>query len=378
MVKIKEGYVMSPREREEFERQDALPRKASGTVAYYFKGQTKYPPRIYAFIHAEIWCDRNRRPMGLHTAFPFLTRRMSKAEIEYHHFDWRLCYHQYESWDKLLKAAVQEADELDADNEGTGVEFLNRLTEFRSKFPLKGEAGKLPPVPPELPPDEGTAYLRELIAAGGSLDAAAISRQLDEERAGAKRPAVLTALCQLYRDVVKPPQEREPLSEKAIMHKVEVQQRRARRNFVRRVYGKNRLFALEEIRGKYPAYTEEMLSADLVRKPGKPKRKKHKPVTDLRGCQLQKLAHLLRCGELDSKTYHDTCNKIVMLQNAHNQRLPIPLTVKLQGETLVYDFAWRIREGVVKSFVELANRKDMTHQVLQTHYQEMIQSNYSY
>lgn len=378
MVKIKDGYVMSPHERAEFERQDALPRKTSGQVAYYFKPQTKYPPRIYAFIHAELWCERNRRPMGLHTAFPFLTRPMSKAEIEYHHFDWRLCYHQYEDWDKLLGAAAQEAEELDSDHEGQGGDFFNALKSFCSKFPLKGAAGELPPVPPGQPADEETLYLRELIATGDSLDAASISALLDSERTAAKRPAVLTALCQLYRDVVKPPDERQPLDEQDIMHKVEVQKRCARRNFVRRVYGKNRLFALEEIQQKYPAYTEEMLIADLQRKPAKARHKKHKPVTDLRRCQLQKLALRLRNQPLNEKEYQATCNQIVLLQNAHDHRLPVPLTVKLQGETLVYFFNWKIREGVVKAFVELANRKDMTHSVLQGHYEQMRQSNFSY
>ena len=59
MVKIKQGYVMSPREREEYERQDALPRATSGTVAYYFKRQTKYPPRIYVFMQADGLVFRN-------------------------------------------------------------------------------------------------------------------------------------------------------------------------------------------------------------------------------------------------------------------------------------------------------------------------------
>jgi hypothetical protein len=35
MVKIKEGYVMSQREQAEYDRRNALPRRASGKVAYY-------------------------------------------------------------------------------------------------------------------------------------------------------------------------------------------------------------------------------------------------------------------------------------------------------------------------------------------------------
>ncbi|QEM07893.1 hypothetical protein DIU31_031940 [Mucilaginibacter rubeus] len=378
MVKIKEGYVMSPRERAEFERQDALPRKKLGLVAYYFKPQTKYPPRIYAFIHAETWCDRNRRPMGLHTAIPFLTRPMSTAEIEYHHFDWRLCYHQYEDWDKLMRASAQEAEELDTDEDGTGTDFLNQLSAFGSKFPLKADLGGCPPDPPELPADEETLYLRELIATGDALNAAEVAKMFGDELQAQKRPAVLIALRQLYQNFEKPEEKRNALTEERIKRKVALQQQRKRRNLARRVWQKNKLFALQEIRVKYPDYTEEMLLADLHIKKKKEKRKKHKPVTDLRGCQLQKLAHRLKYVPLDEKEYHNTCNRIAILQQAHSLRLPVPLVVNLEKETLVYSFPWRIREGVVKDFVALANKAGMTHQALQERHKEMVSSNYSY
>jgi len=56
----------------------------------------------------------------------------------------------------------------------------------------------------------------------------------------------------------------------------------------------------------------------------------------------------------------------------------VPLVVNLQKEALVYSFPWRIREGVVKNFVALANKPGMTHQALQEHHKEMVSSNYSY
>ncbi|PAW95068.1 hypothetical protein CKK33_16830 [Mucilaginibacter sp. MD40] len=378
MVKIKEGYVMSQREREEYERQNVLPRKASGRVDYYFKPQTKYPPRIYVFMHAETWCDRNRRPMGLHTAFPFLSRPMTKGEIEYHHFDWRLCYHQYEDWNRLLYAEEKEAEDLDLEMEGAGTEFLNQLKSFREKFPLNADLGKLPPVPPELPADEETVYLRELIDTGDALSGAEVAKLLDDELKTQKRPAVLIALRQLYQNFGKPDDKQSPLAEQAIRRKVELQQQRTRRNFVRRVWQKNKLFAMEEIRVKYPDYTANMLAADLHQKKKTAKRKKHKPVTDLRQCQLQKLAHRLKYAQLDEKDYHDTCNRIAILQQAHSLRLPVPLLVNLQKEALVYSFPWKIREGVVKNFVTLANKPGMTHQALQERHNEMVRSNYSY
>lgn len=135
---------------------------------------------------------------------------------------------------------------------------------------------------------------------------------------------------------------------------------------------------MQEIQLRYPDYIEAMLLNDLAVKSRKEKRKKHKPITDLRRCQLEKLSARLRSGALDEQEYHQTCCKIVMLQNAHDHRLPIPLTVTLNKQTLVYSFGWRIRENVVKSFVGLANSKGMTHEELGKKYQEMVSSNYSY
>lgn len=136
MVKIKEGYIMNPREKAEFDRLNALPRKISGRVDYYFKPKTKYPARIYVFIHAELWRSRNRRPMGLAFASPFLSRPMNKKEIEHHHFDIRLCYHQYEDWHRLIFAEEQEAAELDKEISGEGTKFLRELHKFRTEYAI--------------------------------------------------------------------------------------------------------------------------------------------------------------------------------------------------------------------------------------------------
>jgi hypothetical protein len=349
MVKIKEGYVFSAKEKAEFDRENALPRKASGKVDYYFKPQTKYPPRIYVFMHAEIWQKRNHRPMGLHNAVPFLSRPMHSEEIEYHHFDNRLCYHQYEDWDKLIYAEEQEAEYLDKKNPGTGTEFLNRLKSFREKYPLAPKVGALPPVPPEPPVSEEMRYFRELTAIGDMLAAADISGLLDAEQSGEKRPLILNLLRKYYKNIILPAAERITPDEEKLKRKVWLAQERSRKNFVRRVNHRNPLFALAEIHSRYPDYTPEMLIADLIIKNKKTKRKKHKPIVDLRRCQLEKLAARLRSGALSELEYHHTCNRMVMLQNAHQQRLPIPLIIKLAGETLVYSFAWRTRENVVKS-----------------------------
>lgn len=378
MVKIKEGYVMNPREQAEFDRVNALPRKASGKVDYYFKPQTKYPPRIYVFMHAEVWCDRNRRPMGLFHAFPFLCRPMNREEIEYHHFNIRLCYHQYEDWDKLLFAEEREAAELDKESPGTGTKFLERLTGFKEQYPLAAKAEVRMEVKEVKVTDGISAFLGELMAKGDNLTAAEISDLMDGEQAGEKRPSVLILLRELYKNTVLPIEEKTVITEAVIDRKVFLSQERSRKNYVRRVFAHNPLFALEEILGRYPDYREGQLVEDLKMKKVKVKRKKHKPVLDLRRCQLLKLAHRLQSGELAERDYYATCCKMVMLQQAHDLRLPIPLTVKLGKETLVYSFDWRTREGVVKSFVSLANTQGMTHEALKKRYLEMVSSSYSY
>ncbi|WP_311947098.1 hypothetical protein [Mucilaginibacter terrae] len=329
------------------------------------------------FMHAEIWCDRNRRPMGLFHALPFLSRFMNREELEYHHFNTRLCYHQYEDWDKLLFAEQQEADELDREKPGTGTEFLKALAGFRSKYPL-GQKPVSEEMDVPVSEDSGLGSFLDGLMTGDNLSAAEISALMEKERAGEQRPAVLVLLRELYKNTVLPPDEQKAITGEVIDRKVWLSEERSRKNFVRRVYTRNKLFALAEIREKYPDYSEVMLMADLKVKKGKLKAKKHKPVLDLRRCQLEKLAQRLRSGVLDDAAYHATCCKIVMLQQAHDLRLPIPLTVTFSKQSLVYYFNWRTRESVVKAFVELANTKGMTHEVLKIKYQEMVDSNYSY
>jgi hypothetical protein len=378
MVKIKDGYVMSPREKAEFDRVNNLPRKTSGKVDYYFKPQTKYPPRIYVFMHSEIWCDRNRRPMGLYYATPFLSRPMNKEEIEYHHFNIRLCYHQYEDWEKLIYAEEQEAGQLDKENPGSGTVFLEKLKSFRGTYRL-GQQQVKPSVLPAVKSDNGESeFLRLLIGRGNDLSAKEVGDMLRSEQQGFKRLSVLILLRELYKNLVLPPEEKSVISEKLISQKVLRSQERTRKNFVRRVYKQNKLFAIAEIRSRYADYTEQMLFADLKRTITGTKRKKHKPVVDLRRCQLQKLAAKLQREQLTPKEYHNVCCRIVLLQNAHNRRKPIPLAVTLNRKTQVYSFGWRTREGVVKSFAALANTKGITHEQLNEKHLEMVNSNYSY
>lgn len=255
MVRIKEGYVMNAREKAEFERVDALPRKQTGTVAYYFKPQTKYPPRIYVFMHAEIWCDRNRRPMGLQYAFPFLTRPMNPEEIEYHHFDIRLCYHQYEDWGKLIYAEEQEAERLDNKRAGLGADFLERLKGFQQQYPLAGAARLTQKIPDADAPDKESERIRNLIENGQSYSVAEIGRLLHEEQQGLKRLPILILLRELYKKSATSNIAPLQITAEQLEKKAAVSFNRTRRNLARRVFKHNRLFALSEIQQTYPDYS---------------------------------------------------------------------------------------------------------------------------
>ncbi|UOE52551.1 hypothetical protein MTO98_15855 [Mucilaginibacter sp. SMC90] len=378
MVKIKEGYVMNAREKAEFERVDALPRKKSGTVAYYYKPQTKYPPRIYVFMHAEIWCDRNRRPMGLQYAFPFLTRPMNHEEIEYHHFDIRLCYHQYEDWGKLIYAEEQEAERLDAERAGSGTAFLAELKGYQPKYPLAG-ATALPKQKTVVNvPDEETQMIRNLIENGQHYSVAEVGRLLDEEQHGQKRLPVLILLRELYKNLATPDSEPLQITAEQVEQKATLSFNRTRRNLARRVFKRNQLFALSEIQRYYPDYTQTQLEADLKTKRRKERGKKHKPVVDYRRCQLEKLAKHLKHDHLSEREYQQTCCRIVILQQAHDLRLPIPKTVSYNKRSEVYSFHWKTRETVIKSFVQQANSEGMTHERLAVIHQQMTSSNYSF
>lgn len=378
MVKIKEGYIMNARQKAEYERVNALPRAKDGLVAYYYKPQTKYPPRIYVFMQAELWRDRNRRPMGLHNAFPFLVRPMNQEEIEYHHFNERLCYHQYEDWGKLIYAEEKEADFLDLENPGTGTEFLLKLRSFQDRY-LLGDS-VIPPVEKIEPviEDEQSQLVSKLIQNGHHYPVAEIGKMLDEEQRGLKRMPILILLRELYKSLATAEPQPLTITVEQLQQKEAVSEQRTRRNFVRRVYKQNRLFALEEIRLKYPDYTEPMLQEDLKSKRKKDAHIRHKPILAYRRCQLIKLAKRLKEENLNETEYQKTCCQMVIMQHAHDLRLPIPKPVTYARHTEVYSFNWKTRESVIKSFVQQANSAGMNHEQLAKIHEQMISSNYSF
>lgn len=135
-IAMKKGYAMTPSEKEFYSYRNSLDRKKEGRVDLYFKAAGAYPARIYLFMHAEMWPDRNRRPMGLAFSHPFLSRPMSKEEIEYHHYDTRLRYYQYENWDKLLFSEQCECDFLDVQSIWIGTRYMHKLKSYINKFKI--------------------------------------------------------------------------------------------------------------------------------------------------------------------------------------------------------------------------------------------------
>jgi hypothetical protein len=103
-------------------------------VEYYYKPQTKYPPRIYVFMHAEIWQPRNFRTMGLFGATPWFSRPMNDGEIEYEKESWRMHAYQYESWERFIETEQTEVDVWNKQLPGYGTHYMEKILTFKDKF----------------------------------------------------------------------------------------------------------------------------------------------------------------------------------------------------------------------------------------------------
>ncbi|MBD3748530.1 MAG: hypothetical protein IE931_03445 [Sphingobacteriales bacterium] len=188
------------------------------------------------------------------------------------------------------------------------------------------------------------------------------------EREHQNRKAVLLAINQAVRtqsDLKLPFLDADKLRKKAnALLKV------AKKKFVKRMYQKHGLFALDEIIKRYPNYDEEQIALDLIENPKKRirKSKKYVPYTDARRVQIQKLGSQFRFADFkeNEKEYHRACTTIAILQNALNRKEPIPLLVNLQQSSKVYYFKWNANYDLVKSFIKMANVKGKTHEDLQS------------
>lgn len=132
-----------------------------------------------------------------------------------------------------------------------------------------------------------------------------------------------------------------------------------RKRFVRRIYRKHPLFALEFIRERYPLYSENDLSSDLLRatsRAKKMKRVKSPSQFGLRVSQIFKLTTQLKFKDVSELERNTICNKIVGYQNGLKLKAPILLRVKYKGERREYNFAWNETENKIKQFVSLSNK----------------------
>lgn len=132
-----------------------------------------------------------------------------------------------------------------------------------------------------------------------------------------------------------------------------------RKRFVRRIYKKHPLFALEFIRERYPFYTNHDLDIDLKVKVSRVKKIKKTKFTSqfgLRASQIFKLSTKLKFKDLSEKERHKICNQIVGYQNGLKLKTPILLGVKYNSEVREYNFPWNETESKIKQFVMISKR----------------------
>jgi hypothetical protein len=122
---------------------------------------------------------------------------------------------------------------------------------------------------------------------------------LDTEHQGLKRSPVLIVLRELYKSLATGESQPLNLTPEQVERKAFHSEMRTRHNFGRRVYRQDGVFALAEIRLKYPDYTETMLQTDLKTKQQKKRPKKTQTCFGLQRSRLIKLAHRLQAGNLN-------------------------------------------------------------------------------
>lgn len=139
-----------------------------------------------------------------------------------------------------------------------------------------------------------------------------------------------------------------------------------RKRVARRLYKKNPLFAVYEMKKTYEYYDEELLAFDIMlRSPRKKKRGKKNPksIYGLRVRQIQKMWNLLEIArhENDLLSYNKWANLIAMYNDSHAHRRDITLTVKYKDENgnqdnVDYHFRWNTMEGKIQHFLKLVKQ----------------------
>ncbi|TCC98801.1 hypothetical protein [Pedobacter hiemivivus] len=165
----------------------------------------------------------------------------------------------------------------------------------------------------------------------------------------------------IIRTAIKSKQNAEPfrLSLEQAERRTVILLNNRRKKFARRTWKTQPLFALEVIRQKYPHYTEEILTADLILvKPRKRREKFVKRTSEfgLRICQIRKLSGIMKLSDPESPKYYKCCNQIAGYMQGLKNRSPISLQVNYSGESFQYDFPWNSRESDIKAFIAITKK----------------------
>ena len=156
------------------------------------------------------------------------------------------------------------------------------------------------------------------------------------------------------------------LTMEAASRKVATMINTRRKLFVRRIFKKTPLFAIQFIRERYPFYKESDLIDDLKRRVSKQTVKPVKTAKEnFRTSQLRKWKEVLKYENPDSSTYHKACTTIALMSQALIRKERITLTVKLEGKAVQYYFHWNTLERVIKQFHKIANQPGMIHSKLE-------------
>ena len=91
------------------------------SVRYYYKPQTKYPPRIFMLF--DDWCRRNLKPMGIMNARCLLHRYCTRLEQIDCKLTTRYIYRYFEDWDDVIEYHREE---------GVSSEIIKKLCDLRN------------------------------------------------------------------------------------------------------------------------------------------------------------------------------------------------------------------------------------------------------
>lgn len=176
-----------------------------------------------------------------------------------------------------------------------------------------------------------------------TFDESVLFQALSTERKNQNRKPVIYALIRC----INGKKGTESFTIEKIMQSVKAMETKARKRFVRNTYKKTSIWAIEEIKKKYPNYTESNLIDDL-----KPKKKsrKIKLLTSFRDKQIEKLYKLIMGIDESHENYNKYCNMIATNINSYNKA--ITYQVSKEDKTKTFTFPAKTKEEIVVTFLK--------------------------